>query len=155
MPDKGVRVTVRLGVHTGLVVGAMAGGDKQEQLALGEVPNVAACLQGLAAPDTVEPDEVGLDTFGPRARGGIWPRHIIWARSSILGRECFLFCSYDRCRVGRPEPHSPSPARVLQEHTEDHPVRHQQGGHHKGQDVPCGAQMGTHSPAYALVEGVA
>src|SRR5918911_635441 len=52
--DKGVRVAVRLGIHTGLVVvGAMGGGDRQEQLALGETPNVAARIQGLAAPDTV------------------------------------------------------------------------------------------------------
>jgi AAA ATPase domain/Adenylate and Guanylate cyclase catalytic domain len=50
--DKGVRVAIRLGIHTGLVViGAMGGGDRQEQLALGETPNIAAHLQGLAAPD--------------------------------------------------------------------------------------------------------
>jgi class 3 adenylate cyclase len=50
----GIRVAVRLGIHTGLVVvGAMGGGSRQEQLALGEVPNIAARLQGLAAPDTV------------------------------------------------------------------------------------------------------
>jgi hypothetical protein len=63
-------------------------------------------------PDTVEPDEVSIATFGPRGRGGIWPRHMIWARSSMLGRECFLFCFfcfYDRRRVGRPEPHSAFP----------------------------------------------
>jgi len=35
------------------VVGTMGGGDRQEQLALGEVPNVAARLQGLAAPNTL------------------------------------------------------------------------------------------------------
>jgi hypothetical protein len=45
---------VRVGIHTGLVVvGEMGGGSRQEQLALGETPNVAARLQGLAAPDTV------------------------------------------------------------------------------------------------------
>jgi hypothetical protein len=45
---------VRLGIHTGLVVvGEMGGGGRQEQLALGETPNVAARIQGLAAPDTV------------------------------------------------------------------------------------------------------
>jgi class 3 adenylate cyclase len=49
-----VRLAVRLGIHTGLVVvGEMGGGTRQEQLALGETPNVAARLQGLAAPDTV------------------------------------------------------------------------------------------------------
>src|SRR5207244_652043 len=52
--DRHLRLAVRLGIHTGLVVvGAMGGGGRQEQLALGETPNVAARLQGLAAPDTV------------------------------------------------------------------------------------------------------
>jgi predicted ATPase len=47
-------LAVRLGIHTGLVVvGEMGGSERQEQLALGETPNVAARLQGLAAPDTV------------------------------------------------------------------------------------------------------
>src|SRR5262249_35804069 len=36
-----------------VVVGAMGGGRRQEQLAMGDTPNVAARLQGLAAPDTV------------------------------------------------------------------------------------------------------
>ena len=50
----GVHLAVRIGIHTGLVVvGEMGGGSRQEQLALGETPNVAARLQGLAAPDTV------------------------------------------------------------------------------------------------------
>jgi class 3 adenylate cyclase/tetratricopeptide (TPR) repeat protein len=49
-----VRLAVRLGIHTGLVViGEMGGGGRQEQLALGETPNIAAWLQGFAAPDTV------------------------------------------------------------------------------------------------------
>jgi class 3 adenylate cyclase/predicted ATPase len=52
--ERGVRLAVRVGIHTGLVVvGEMGGGGRQEQLALGETPNVAARLQGLAAPDTV------------------------------------------------------------------------------------------------------
>jgi predicted ATPase/class 3 adenylate cyclase len=52
--DKGLRLAVRLGMHTGLVVvGAMGTGARQEALALGDTPNVAARLQGLAAPDTV------------------------------------------------------------------------------------------------------
>ena len=50
----GVRLAVRIGIHTGLVVvGEMGGGSRQEQLALGETPNMAARIQGLAAPDTV------------------------------------------------------------------------------------------------------
>jgi class 3 adenylate cyclase len=50
----GVQLAVRLGVHTGLVVvGEVGGGARQEQLALGETPNLAARLQGLAAPNTL------------------------------------------------------------------------------------------------------
>jgi len=53
-PRYGVRVQVRLGVHTGMaVIGEMGGGDRYEQLAMGDTPNIAARLQGLAAPDTV------------------------------------------------------------------------------------------------------
>src|SRR5262249_26783280 len=51
---KGLQLGVRIGIHTGLVVvGAMGGVGRQEQLALGEVPNLAARLQGLAAPNTL------------------------------------------------------------------------------------------------------
>jgi len=51
---RGVQLAVRLGVHTGLVVvGEVGGGTRQEQLALGETPNLAARLQGIAAPNTL------------------------------------------------------------------------------------------------------
>jgi predicted ATPase/class 3 adenylate cyclase len=53
-PAKGITLAVRLGIHTGLVVvGDMGGGGRQEQLALGETPNIAARLQGLAASNTL------------------------------------------------------------------------------------------------------
>ena len=52
--ERGVHLAVRLGIHTGLVVvGDVGGGARQEQLALGETPNLAARLQGLAAPNTL------------------------------------------------------------------------------------------------------
>jgi TOMM system kinase/cyclase fusion protein len=52
--ERGVQLAVRLGIHTGLVVvGEMGGGTRQEQLALGETPNLAARLQGIAAPNTL------------------------------------------------------------------------------------------------------
>ncbi|MBI3800081.1 MAG: AAA family ATPase [Deltaproteobacteria bacterium] len=45
---------VRIGIHTGpVVVGEIGAGKKREQLALGETPNLAARLQGLAEPDTI------------------------------------------------------------------------------------------------------
>ena len=50
----GMQLAVRIGIHTGLVViGEIGAGVRHEQLALGETPNLAARLQGLAAPDTV------------------------------------------------------------------------------------------------------
>jgi class 3 adenylate cyclase/predicted ATPase len=52
--DTGVRLAVRVGMHTGLVVvGEVGDGERQEQLALGDTPNLAARIQSLAAPNTV------------------------------------------------------------------------------------------------------
>src|SRR5262245_45370779 len=46
---KGIQLAIRVGVHTGLVVvGEMGGAGRQEQLALGEVPNIASRIEGLA-----------------------------------------------------------------------------------------------------------
>jgi class 3 adenylate cyclase/tetratricopeptide (TPR) repeat protein len=48
------QVAVRLGVHTGVVVvGDVGAGARQELLALGETPNIAARLQSLAASNTL------------------------------------------------------------------------------------------------------
>jgi len=50
----GEQLAVRLGVHTGLVVvGPVGDAVRQEPLALGETPNLAARLQGLAEPNTL------------------------------------------------------------------------------------------------------
>jgi len=50
----GVKLEMRLGIHTGLVVvGEMGGGLRHEQLALGKTPNIAARLEGLAEPNTI------------------------------------------------------------------------------------------------------
>ena len=75
-----MRVQVRLGLHTGMaVIGQMGGGDRHEQLAMGDTPNIAARLQGLAAPDTVVLSAItarlvqrrfALETLGPtRSKG--------------------------------------------------------------------------------------
>jgi len=52
--ERDARLAVRVGIHTGLVVvGEIGSGTKQERLALGETPNLAARLQTIAEPDTV------------------------------------------------------------------------------------------------------
>ena len=52
--QRGVSLAVRLGIHTGqVVVGEIGEGATHEQLALGETPNLAARLQGIAAPNTL------------------------------------------------------------------------------------------------------
>ena len=62
---RGMPLAVRLGIHTGqVVVGEIGGGAKQELLALGETPNVAARLQGLAAPNTVVISAATLPLLG-------------------------------------------------------------------------------------------
>ena len=49
-----VELSVRVGIHTGIVVtGEVGGGSTREYLAIGEVPNIAARLQGEAEPNTV------------------------------------------------------------------------------------------------------
>jgi class 3 adenylate cyclase/predicted ATPase len=52
--EQGVSLGVRVGIHTGLVVvGSMGEGARHERLAMGEAPNLAARLQGVARPDSV------------------------------------------------------------------------------------------------------
>jgi class 3 adenylate cyclase/predicted ATPase len=51
---QGRTLAIRLGIHTGVVViGALGDDGRHEHLALGETPNIAARIQGLAAPNTV------------------------------------------------------------------------------------------------------
>jgi class 3 adenylate cyclase/predicted ATPase len=49
----GVSLAVRLGCHTGLVVVGQLSGTGRDDMALGETPNIAARLQGIAAPNTL------------------------------------------------------------------------------------------------------
>jgi class 3 adenylate cyclase/predicted ATPase len=54
IPAATTRLQARVGIHTGLVVvGDVGGGARHERLAIGEPPNLAARLQGVAAPGTV------------------------------------------------------------------------------------------------------
>ena len=52
--ERGIGMAVRVGIHTGVVViGEIGAGQRRENLALGETPNLAARLQSLAEPNTV------------------------------------------------------------------------------------------------------
>src|SRR6516165_5993844 len=84
---KGLQLALRVGMHTGLVVvGEMGGAGRQEQLALGEVPNIASRIQGLAEPNTImiSPDTYRLiqgyfecQAFGAQTlRGVAEPVHV-------------------------------------------------------------------------------
>src|SRR4029450_11726175 len=79
--EKGVQLAVRIGLHTGpVVVGEMGGGGRHEHLATGGTVNIAARLEGLAAPNTVVISGVtarlvrqafGLEDLGRRALKGV------------------------------------------------------------------------------------
>jgi len=50
----GLELAVRVGIHTGkVVVGEMGSGERTERLALGQAPNLAARIEGLAPPNGV------------------------------------------------------------------------------------------------------
>ncbi len=52
--ERPVSLAVRIGVHTGTaVVGDVGGANRTERLAMGDTPNIAARIQGLAKPNTV------------------------------------------------------------------------------------------------------
>jgi class 3 adenylate cyclase/predicted ATPase len=56
--EKGIQLAIHMGIHTGLVVvGGMGEAGRQGQLALGEVPNLTARIEGLAAPNTIAVSE--------------------------------------------------------------------------------------------------
>ena len=61
----GVELTVRVGCHTGLVVvGEVVGEARHELMAMGDTPNVAARLQGVAAPNTLVVGPVTYQLLG-------------------------------------------------------------------------------------------
>lgn len=52
--ERPVSLAVRIGVHTGTaVVGDVGGANRTERLAMGDTPNIAARIQGLAKPNAV------------------------------------------------------------------------------------------------------
>jgi predicted ATPase/class 3 adenylate cyclase len=58
--DRGIRLEIRLSVHTGLAVTGDMGHELERNSVVGAVPNVASHLQALADPDTVV---ISADTY--------------------------------------------------------------------------------------------
>ena len=95
----GVQLAVRLGIHTGpVVVGQMGGGGRYEHLALGETPNIAARLEGLAPANTVVISAVTarlvqgtftLEDLGSHTLHGV-------AEPMVLSRVCGLLAPLSR-----------------------------------------------------------
>src|SRR5215831_1847860 len=96
---KGIQLAIRIGIHTGLVViGEMGGQGRQEQLALGEVPNVCSRIEGLATPNTIAVSEatyrliqgyfVCQDLGAQTLRGVAEPLHVyrVLQESGVRGR---------------------------------------------------------------------
>jgi class 3 adenylate cyclase/predicted ATPase len=90
---KGVQLAVRIGLHTGpVVVGEMGGGGRHERLATGDTVNIAARLEGLAAPNTVVISSVTarlvrqhfvLEDLGTSVLKGVAEPMAVWR---VLGR---------------------------------------------------------------------
>src|SRR5262249_1070124 len=89
-PTWGVPLSIRVGVHTGMVViGEIGTGARKENLALGETPNIAARIQGQAGQGEVMiseetrklvPDRFVLDDRGtPELKGVTVPLRLFVA----------------------------------------------------------------------------
>ena len=87
----GVSLAVRLGCHTGLVViGELMRGTGHDDMALGDTPNIAARLQGVAAPDTLV---IGALTY--QLLGGL-------LRLRVAGHSAPQGCCRPACGLPRP-----------------------------------------------------
>src|SRR5215468_3217920 len=96
---KGLQLAIHMGIHTGLVVvGQMGEQGRQEQLALGEVPNIASRIEGLAASNTMAISEATYrliqgyfecqDLGAQTLRGVAEPLHVyrVLQESGVRGR---------------------------------------------------------------------
>ena len=71
--EAGIRLAVRIGIHTGpVVIGEMGGGGRQKQLALGDTPNIASRIQG-----------VGRTRYSGDERDDVPPRRRVLCLSGI------------------------------------------------------------------------
>jgi len=78
--EHNIELSVRVGIHTGLVVIGVSGNDERKSLAIGTTPNIAARLQDLARPNTVVISDVTrrlvqskflFTSLGPRRLKGL------------------------------------------------------------------------------------
>jgi class 3 adenylate cyclase len=108
--DKGLLLAARLGIHTGLVVvGAMGTGERQEQLALGDTPNIAARLQGLAEPDSVVVSEATYRLVQGYVTGhDLGPQSLKGVETPVLAYRV-LGTSGAQSRLDVISPHGPTP----------------------------------------------
>ncbi len=51
--EYGAKLSIRIGIHTGPAVVGVVGSGSADELAIGETPNIAARIQGLAEPNTI------------------------------------------------------------------------------------------------------
>lgn len=90
-----VQLQLRIGIDTGrVVIGDIGVGPRREQLALGDTPNIAARLQGLARPDTVVISDLtrklttGSFTYedqGVHALKGVSEPRQVWRVTAVSG----------------------------------------------------------------------
>lgn len=109
----GTNVEVRIGIHTGLVVvGEMGSADRREHGdVVGETPNVAARLEGLARPGTIVVsaetygllrERVDATSLGPRQLKGVGrPIHVYQVRDLVARPTRFTPGRIDTEMVGR------------------------------------------------------
>ena len=85
----GQRLSVRIGIHTGLVVvGDIDDGAQREELALGQAPNVAARIQSLAAPDTVVVSEATNRLLGNQFESENLGQHRLKGVAELMTAYC-------------------------------------------------------------------
>jgi hypothetical protein len=109
------RLQARVGIATGLVIAGDLIGTGAAQDVVGETPNLAARLQGIAEPNTVVIDDgtrkllgtlFELSDLGPKDLKGIAQPVRAWAvtrASSVASRFEALHGSGTTCLVGREE----------------------------------------------------
>jgi len=97
-------IAVRIGIHSGMVVvGEMGAGNVREVHAIGETPNIAARIQGEAAPDSVCVSAATVRLLGPRFQSrsmGVRPLKGVAKEIELFGVDAALADAHPQ--VARP-----------------------------------------------------